>query len=139
MMKRKLVTTSFIEAWILFVIAFFIAEEWLKRPPVQHGNLKSIENHLIRKLTKSAVEKRLGCAAMILTQNGNIKAEYGFGIANSERNLPTETDKTLFFLASVSKTFTSWGVMKLVEDGKFGLDEPVIQYLKRWISRKWSV
>jgi CubicO group peptidase (beta-lactamase class C family) len=32
----------------------------------------------------------------------------------------------------VSKAVTAWGVMKLVEEGRIGLDEPVMRHLQRW-------
>jgi len=41
-------------------------------------------------------------------------------------------ERTLYQVASVSKLVTAWGVMKLVQDGRLGLDEPVLRYLKRW-------
>jgi CubicO group peptidase (beta-lactamase class C family) len=41
-------------------------------------------------------------------------------------------DQTLYQLASVSKLVTAWGVMKLVQDGRISLDEPVHPYLTRW-------
>ena len=45
-----------------------------------------------------------------------------------------ETDRTLYQVASVSKAVTAWGVMKLVEEGRLGLDEPVVRHLTRWRS-----
>ena len=37
-----------------------------------------------------------------------------------------------FQMASVSKWFTAWGVMTLVEDGRVDLDAPVSTYIGRW-------
>jgi CubicO group peptidase (beta-lactamase class C family) len=39
---------------------------------------------------------------------------------------------TLFNVASISKSFTSWGIMKLVEQGQVELDRPVEDYLGQW-------
>ena len=39
---------------------------------------------------------------------------------------------TLFNVASISKAVTSWGVIKLVEQGKLALDSPVEAYLRKW-------
>jgi len=39
---------------------------------------------------------------------------------------------TLFNVASISKSVTSWGVMKLVEQGRVRLDDPVEPYLGGW-------
>ncbi|MGZ8540870.1 MAG: serine hydrolase domain-containing protein [Chitinophagaceae bacterium] len=131
-MRKIFVTAGLLLFWALLVVAFFVAEEWLKRPPVRRDDNASIENHLVEKLKSAATQNRLGSAALVLIQNGKIVAEHGFGMGNIQTNAPVKTDQTLFFLASVSKAITSWGVMKLVQEGKFGLDEPVMKYLKRW-------
>ena len=38
----------------------------------------------------------------------------------------------MFNIESISKTVTSWVVMKLVQDGKINLDAPAEKYLTRW-------
>jgi CubicO group peptidase (beta-lactamase class C family) len=42
------------------------------------------------------------------------------------------TPATRFQAASVSKPVPAWGVLRLVEQGRIGLDEPVIGHLRRW-------
>ena len=44
---------------------------------------------------------------------------------------PVDGD-TVFQAASISKTLTAWGVMRLVEQGALELDAPVGRYLTRW-------
>ena len=133
-MRRKiLVTLGLILLWTLAVLAVVFAEAlWFPQPAVQRGDLASIENHLVQKLRAATAGKKLGCAALVLVQGGKIVAEHGFGVANAETQAPVKTDQTLFILGSVSKAVTAWGVMKLVEEGKLGLDEPVMRHLKRW-------
>lgn len=130
---KILVTTGLILLWTLAVIAVVFAEAiWFPQPKVIRGELASIENHLVQKLNDATADKKLGSAALVLVQDGKIVAEHGFGVANAETQAPVKTDQTLFQLASVSKAVTAWGVMKLVEEGKLSLDEPVMSYLKRW-------
>ncbi|HEX9001063.1 MAG TPA: serine hydrolase domain-containing protein [Blastocatellia bacterium] len=133
-MRRKiLVTLGLILLWTLAVLAVVFAEAlWFPQPAVQRGDLASIENHLVQKLRAATAGKKLGCAALVLVQGGKIVAEHGFGVANAETQAPVKTDQTLFILGSVSKAVTAWGVMKLVEEGRLGLDEPVMRHLKRW-------
>lgn len=52
----------------------------------------------------------------------------GFGVHNVEHPLPVD-EKTLFRVASISKTFTATAVMRLVEQGKLDLDVPLRRYL----------
>jgi CubicO group peptidase (beta-lactamase class C family) len=54
-----------------------------------------------------------------------------YGVASRERATPVRTD-TVFNVGSISKTFTAWSVMTLVEAGRIKLDDPVDVYLKRW-------
>ena len=54
-----------------------------------------------------------------------------YGVANREQGAAVRAD-TVFNLGSISKTFTAWTVMTLVEAGRIKLDDPVNVYLKRW-------
>ena len=132
-MRIKTVTTiGSITLWSILVTAVILAEAtWLARPAVQPGNLSAIEQYLVQKLSR-ATGSKLGSAALILVQDGKITATHQFGIANAESQTPVQMNQTLYQLASVSKLVTAWGVMKLVEDGKLALDEPVNHYLTRW-------
>ncbi len=131
-MRKILRITGLILIWALLVIGFFIGEEWLKKPPVLKGDIASIENHLVQKLNNAEEQKKLGSAAMVLIEKGKVIGEHGFGLANIESNIPVKTDQTLYLLSSVSKAITAWGIMKLVQDGKLALDEPVMRHLRRW-------
>jgi CubicO group peptidase (beta-lactamase class C family) len=51
----------------------------------------------------------------------------GFGFADLENHVPATPD-TLYSIASLTKTFAATLVMKLVEQGKLDLDEPVSHY-----------
>ncbi len=133
MLRKILVTTGLILLWTLVVIAVVFAEAiWFAQPAVNRGDSASIEKHLVQQLNDAAVNRRLGSAALVLVQGGKIAAEHGFGVANAETQVPVKTDQTLYIVGSVSKAVTAWGVMKLVEEGKLGLDEPVMRHLKRW-------
>ena len=51
----------------------------------------------------------------------------GFGYADVERKIPA-TEHTPYHLASLTKTFASTVLMRLVQEGKVGLDDPVSKY-----------
>lgn len=69
--------------------------------------------------------------SVALIEDGEIVYTKGFGYADRETKLPMTPD-TLLQVASISKNLTAWGVMKLVDDGVIGLDDPVENYLTRW-------
>jgi CubicO group peptidase (beta-lactamase class C family) len=52
----------------------------------------------------------------------------GFGLANREASLPAAPD-TLYSICSISKLFTSLGVLQLRDQGKLALDAPIATYL----------
>lgn len=54
---------------------------------------------------------------------------YGFADASEKR---LATPQTLFQAGSISKTINSLGILKLVQEGKLGLDDDINNYLKTW-------
>lgn len=131
-MRKLATTTGWIILWIAIVITFFIAEEYLNKPPVERGNHASIENYVVQKFNEAVAQKRLGSAAVAIVQNGRIIKEQGFGVANNETKATVKTNETLYLLSSLSKAVTAWGIMKLVQEKRLGLDEPVLPHLRRW-------
>jgi CubicO group peptidase (beta-lactamase class C family) len=68
-------------------------------------------------------------ASVLVTQNGQVLLEKGYGYADLKSKKPVDPATTLFRLASISKLFTWVSVMQLVEQGKLDLDTDVNQYL----------
>lgn len=133
MRRRFLMTLLFTLLWSAVVIAMVLAEAfWFARPAARRGDARAIAQHLVRQLGDAAADQRLGSAALVLVEDGQVVAEHGFGVANAETQSRVVPQRTLYQVASVSKLVTAWGVMKLVQDGRLGLDEPVLRYLKRW-------
>ena len=54
-----------------------------------------------------------------------------YGLADRETGAPVRTD-TLFQAASISKPVAAVGAMRLVQDGKLALDQPVNERLTTW-------
>jgi CubicO group peptidase (beta-lactamase class C family) len=53
---------------------------------------------------------------------------HGYGFASIETEQPVKPE-TLFQIGSISKVYTATLIMRLVDEGKLALDEPVITYL----------
>jgi CubicO group peptidase (beta-lactamase class C family) len=51
-----------------------------------------------------------------------------FGKADNEKGIDASVS-TIYRIGSISKTFTAYLMMLLVQDGTIGLDEPVAKYL----------
>jgi CubicO group peptidase (beta-lactamase class C family) len=69
--------------------------------------------------------------AVALVHHGQLAWAKGYGLADRATRKPV-TAATRFQAASLSKPVTAWGVLRLVEQGRIGLDEPVIGHLRRW-------
>jgi CubicO group peptidase (beta-lactamase class C family) len=65
---------------------------------------------------------------LALVKDGKVVYTKGYGVRDSKTNTPVNAD-TLFAIGSVSKSFTSLGIMQLVSLGKIKLDAPVTTYL----------
>ena len=52
----------------------------------------------------------------------------GFGFRDVERGLPA-TEKTVYGIGSITKSFTALALMKLVEEGKVSLDDEISKYV----------
>ncbi|WP_245863859.1 serine hydrolase domain-containing protein [Caulobacter mirabilis] len=65
-----------------------------------------------------------------VVQNGQVILKKGYGFSNLEPAArAVDPDRTLFRIASISKTFTWIAVMKEVEAGRLRLDAPINLYL----------
>jgi len=65
--------------------------------------------------------------SVAIVENGDYEWASGFGFADVENNVPA-SEHTLFRLASISKSLTALGAMRLQEEGKLDLDAPVQKY-----------
>lgn len=67
--------------------------------------------------------------AVAVIHNGKVVKEKGYGMANVELNIPVTND-SVFKIGSISKPMIALAVMKLVDEGKIGLDDPVSKYIQ---------
>lgn len=107
--------------WVAFIGYGFINGFLLKPITFERTPKAFIE------ATKNKVnEEFVGNMAMTLIENGKIAENYFYSIGQPVN------EYTIFQVASVSKWITAFGIMKLVEDGKLDLDQPIDNYLTRW-------
>lgn len=70
-------------------------------------------------------------AGVALIHEGEVSWVKAFAQSEPE-SAPSVGPDSLFQAASISKTVTAWGIMKLAEEGRLDLDAPVENYLTRW-------
>jgi CubicO group peptidase (beta-lactamase class C family) len=67
-------------------------------------------------------------ASVLVSQNGNIIYQKGFGYADIEKKIPVTPD-TKFKIGSISKQFTSVAILKLLEEGKIKIEDKLSKYI----------
>lgn len=105
-----------------------------------NDKIKSFEDNLLSwdksKTKKWTLKERMAFYNMNAVSIAVIKdykvewsKAYGYADVNENRKA---TPQTLFQAASISKSINSLGLLKLVEQGKLGLDDDINNYLKTW-------
>lgn len=69
--------------------------------------------------------------SVALIKNGALQWVDAYGVANLSNQTPM-TPKTICRVESISKSVTSRAILKLAEEGKIKLEDPVTDYLKSW-------
>lgn len=83
-------------------------------------------------------ERQIPGLSVAVVKEGEPLLMKGYGIANLEHSVPA-TEKTVYEVASVGKTFTAFVVMMLVEAGAIELDKAIAYYLDNLPSAWHSV
>lgn len=69
--------------------------------------------------------------SVLVSQNGNLIFNKGFGYANFEQKIPN-TPGTKFYIGSITKAFTDLLMLQLVEKGMVKLDAKISDYLPKY-------
>ncbi|SFT37999.1 CubicO group peptidase, beta-lactamase class C family [Algoriphagus locisalis] len=107
--------------WTIFVGLGFINGFLLR------GITSSDTSEAFIEVSTEEIENEVeGSLAMVLIEDGEVSQDFFYSIDQPVNG------NTVFPVASVSKWVTSFGIMKLVEQGKVDLDKPIDDYLTRW-------
>ena len=69
-----------------------------------------------------------GGLSAVIFDNEKILFSFYDGFINKEKNLKPQAD-SLFMIGSNTKVFTALGILRLLEDGKLSLDDPITKYI----------
>ena len=67
--------------------------------------------------------------AIVIIQNGEILFKKGYGYSSLKDKKFFTTNDTYFSIASITKTFTSVAIMKLIQEGEVDINESIQTYL----------
>lgn len=104
--------------------------------PFEGQNLKQRVLQFEKKIHTLQKELQIPGISVAIVKNQEIIYSRGFGHANLEENIPA-TENTAYHIASLTKPFSAALIMQLVEEGRFTLDTPIKDILKKaFIFRK---
>lgn len=82
----------------------------------------------VRATLQCELDKGGTSVSYAVMQNGKLLVSDAVGYLDGTKKAPATTD-TLYNIGSVSKVYCAAAAMKLVDDGKIKLDDPVVSYL----------
>ena len=82
-------------------------------------------------ISEDIKENKIPGAVVLVGNEDEIIFERAYGIKNPDTNEKYNTDD-IFRIASMTKAITSVGVLKLWEEGKIGLDDPISKYIPKF-------
>ncbi len=83
-----------------------------------------LENFILSRMS----ETRIPGLSIAIIKGDEVIYARGFGFRDIARGLPA-TPRTVYGIGSVTKSFTALAILKLVEEGKLSLDDPVEKYI----------
>ncbi|MEL9929813.1 MAG: serine hydrolase [Sulfolobales archaeon] len=87
-------------------------------------DISKLENFVLEKISRT----RLPSLVILLVEDGETRYSKAFGFRDYENALPADID-TVYGIGSITKSFTAFSIMSLVEEGRISLEDPVNRYV----------
>lgn len=119
---------KFIIYLVTYFMSFFMINQNNKinqENKIEHDN--TIDQSKIEVLFKDIKKTDPGVSLAIL-KNQKLVFQKNYGLANLEYNIPI-TENTVFHTASVSKQFTVYAILLLMEEGKLSLNDDIKKFI----------
>ncbi|MCX2719519.1 serine hydrolase domain-containing protein [Lentiprolixibacter aurantiacus] len=91
-------------------------------------NIASLAGKLHELIVAHAEERHIPGVAYGVVVDDELVLSSGTGLMNREKKLPARTS-TAFRIASMSKSFTAMAIVKLRDEGRLRLSDPVVKYI----------
>ncbi len=114
----------------IYVVALIVITSVLGQAQNQDDH-KVLSTLLEKEIPSLMEQKNVPGTVITIFDKGEVIYQKGLGLADVSSKSPVTTE-TGFNIGSISKLFTAWGVMRLVQDGKVDLNTSVEEYISRW-------
>lgn len=128
----------------VFLILFFLGLNFnplAAQPGKARRNIESVENNLIPfvpvkgfvgwNIHERMKHYHVQGVSIAVIKDFKIDWAKGYGLADTAKKMPVTTE-TVFSAGSISKLVMTAAAMRLVQQGKLTLDEPINNYLASW-------
>ena len=136
----KIIRAGFMSTLLVFVLCLpsvsFVAQSRQEKD-VKPKPAKTI-SELKEKLEKILADSHTPGLSVAIVHRDGPEWVAGLGISNVTENHAT-TEETLFRIGSVSKAFASMSILKLANEGKLSLTDPVHKLVPEiWFENRWE-
>jgi CubicO group peptidase (beta-lactamase class C family) len=97
--------------------------------PGPRGQPKTTRERILQLLSGTMMERRIPGLSYAIVRNGELWLEGALGVASVELDVPA-TPQTVYPISSVSKVFAGIAVLKLVEEDRLSLDDPLGRFYR---------
>jgi CubicO group peptidase (beta-lactamase class C family) len=119
-MKKKIGFISSIIILINLIVSINLCAQ-------EKSKIPGLDNYISKIFRILQIDTMPG-AAVLVSQNGDIIYQKGFGYADIEKKIPVTPD-TKFKIGSVSKQFTAVAILKLQEEGRIKTEDKLSKYI----------
>ena len=139
--SQKLLINFITKYYLILAIFFFSSLSYAQDTPLPTAKPGSVGfsserlNKIDTIFKKGILENKIPGAVIAIARKGKLVYFKAFGMQNAEVDIPMSTN-SIFRIYSMTKPLVSIGAMKLHEDGKLYLSEPVGKYLPELMNMK---
>jgi CubicO group peptidase (beta-lactamase class C family) len=119
-MKKKIRFISYVILLINLILSINLQAQ-------EKSKIPGLDNYIYNIFKNLQFGTKPG-ASVLVSQNGDIIYQKGFGFADIEKKIPVTPD-TKFKIGSISKQFTAVAILKLQEEGKIKIDDKLSKYI----------
>lgn len=131
MARKTVLEPALVILALCFIITIPIVSGYSTGGPKPLASLAEFTDYFDKRVPALMKDYSIPGVNIAVIQQGEITWVKGYGYADLEQGRPMTKD-TLLMAQSISNSVTAWGVMKLVEKGKIGFDDSVLEHLQGW-------